>query len=153
LNKIKTQLPAIKAAVKIKLPLKPEAHAATEGNRAKKMWEENRNWWEAIAMLSDEMKILTIFWVYDLYGSNESAFLEQALGQIAKEKSYATVIRLGPECFGIDPKTTVEQLGHVINDLTLDRDPHANPRQHELIGLALFDYLKNFTEVLAKLKG
>jgi hypothetical protein len=141
-NKISAQLPAIRSAVKIRPPWMIKGQAAKVEESGRKMWNENKAWWSAISKLADEYKIPTIFWVYDLRGLKESAFLEQALREIAKQNNHTAVIRLGPEYFGIEPEASDEERASKIRELTFERDPHANPRQHELIGLALSHYLK-----------
>jgi hypothetical protein len=106
------------------------------------MLTDARPWWDALAALGDANDVPVVFVVHDIEGEPASTEIERGLRLIVAGHRLATVLRLGPEHFGLDPHDL--RLRTVLQEtLTLRRDPHANEKQHRLIARAIFEFLRD----------
>lgn len=101
------------------------------------MWDANRMWYEQMVEVSSRKGVPLVFVVQDLTAIEANEVLESHLRALARRGANVHVVRLGPERYGLDG-TDREQLRAVVDKtLTLGRDPHGNPRQHQLMADAI----------------
>lgn len=138
-NKFEAQVPRIRAAL-VPAPLrKRPAPGGGDSSPAagRAAWRDGRAAWEEMARLTACVDIPITFVVHDATGRPAAAALAESLGGLVDAGGRVHVIRLGPEAFGLGKREGAEARQLLRETLTLGRDPHANPRQHQLIADAL----------------
>ncbi len=145
LSKAEAQILGLRA---IRLPFvfrdqgEPRAHAPAEVGR--RMADASRASWQEMAALARQHGFFIAFCVYDADGSPSARVLEEELCGLAGPDGSIHVLRLGPEAFGLDASLSPAALDQAIRTrLQIQRDPHANPRQHGLIADATFAVLRS----------
>ncbi len=105
------------------------------------MWEENRRWWEAMAVQSLERDIPLIFLIHDMSDTDAAKVLEVSLDRLSEKNHGIYVLRMGPRDFGLGGGGRNRNSGSGMDRLVLERDPHASSLQHELIARRVFGFL------------
>ena len=138
-NKFEAQIPRMRAAL-VPAPLRkrPAPGGADRSPAAgRAAWRDGRTAWEEMVRLTACDDIPITFVVHDATGRPAAVALAESLGDLADAGGRVHVLRLGPEAFGLENREGAEVRQILRETLTLGRDPHANPRQHQLIADAL----------------
>lgn len=143
INKIEAQRESIRAGLRpwfIRNKAQQTAQTETVG---RSMWEENRRWWDEMVVLSSSKNIPLVFMIGDVMGWPSTRFLSRQLDALSSENRHIRLFRLGKEALGLkeeDPELLWKEFNM---KMTLGRDPHANPTQHQLIAESLYKYFTN----------
>jgi hypothetical protein len=144
-NKLEAQLPSIRAAL-IPAALRRRGRSGDEFSErvGRAMATEAVPWWLRMRERAEATRTPVLFVLHEPIPSPATDALDVALKSLAEGHPLARIVRLGPEVFGLDPSTSVEELRRTLRTrLTVGRDPHANPLQHRLIAQAMADALRS----------
>ena len=111
-----------------------ETEDVDEVARANKMWERHHEYWEAMAQLAAERDIKIIFDVYEPLNDESPSSLTRNLQKLESEFENAHVAELNCEDFGLQGHDRQSRTAEYNNRFTLRCDPHANKKQHRLLG-------------------
>ena len=142
INKLNAQVRLIKRAL-IPFPFRKKvktAHTRTL-QMAEKMWSENESYWMRSVEAAMRTRANIIFLVINPTGSAGETYLADRLSELCKILNYGTVLDLGSERFGLDNLSQRERKRVFERELTLGYDPHANPKQHQIIAESLEEFL------------
>jgi hypothetical protein len=113
------------------------------------MAAEASPWWRRMSEQAEAARTPLLFVLHEPIPSSSTGPLHDALQSLAAAHPHTHIVDLGPATFGLDPRASVAELRRELRiRLTLGRDPHANPLQHQLIAQALDDALRAL-EILA----
>lgn len=108
---------------------------------AETMWSENKAYWTEFVEDAKQEQTKIIFLVINPTDSGGETLLATRLSELCKTLNYGTVLELGSERFGLENLSEREKKRVFESDFTLGYDPHANPKQHQIIAESLEEFL------------
>ena len=108
---------------------------------AEKMWSENKSYWIEFLEDAKQKQTKIIFLVINPTDSGGETHLAARLSELCKILNYGTVLELGSERFDLENLSEREKKRVFESDFTLGYDPHANPKQHQIIAESLEEFL------------
>lgn len=141
-NKIQAQIPTIKRGLTPGM-FRGGRSSSSEASVGSQMWDVNQESWEGMLALSEGRGYPVVFMIYDRGDTQAAKILYEELKSVCGQKDNVRVFRLGPDEFHSELDGPGAADGDGGSSLTLGRDPHASPLQHELIARAVFAFLRD----------
>ncbi len=141
-NKLVSQLPSIRSACRPSIGRRrtPSVYHDT-GDAGQEMVANSRQFWESMIGRAAAVGSQIVFIVHAPHGYHSSQVLYENLMILCTQHESAFVLQLGPDTFGMEGIPVSRRGSYFHERFTLVRDPHANARQHKLIGDAVTRWL------------
>ena len=108
---------------------------------AEKMWSENKSYWNESIGNARQQQTKILFLVINPTDSAGETYMATQLSELCEILNYGSVLELGSERFGLETLSEKERQRVFERDFTLGYDPHANPKQHQIIAESLKEFL------------